>query len=273
MCTLQVGKCKAHMFQKNKIFLYLFILCVNLVYSQQVEIIRKSDFKHDYIIGPIEYLEDLKDTARVNYIATLKVESKTFYTGAVIYWLDALQSTSKKLGANAFCLEKFSQKDSIATLVVKVYFAGIKFLKENKLKRNKNNIFLFSTNTNMKADSFYLNKVKNNIDPKKYFLIPATLKQEYNLNVNLAVTTKVKFTKEKPSRYFIIPLTKTVMRPGKVATNPYNKKAMKNAPLVAFSVAGLAGVGIVYIVAFAGGSNSLLEVRYREDRFMSDIYK
>jgi len=250
---------------KNKIF-FLFLSLSAICYSQKVEILGVSGFKHNYVVGNLEYIEDIKDTARLKYIATLKVEDKTFYwTGIVIHWLDGIQTVSRKIGANSFCIEKYSGKDSIATLIVKVYFASMKFLSENELKRSRNNIILFSAFTNLEADSFYLNKTKKYIDPKKHFLITTSLNEEYNLGVNkLIAPNKVLFKKEKSSKFFIIPDKKATTVTGKVGRNPSNKGV---------NAVSLPLVGVVGVILMNVGKNSLIELSYRDGRFMSDIFK
>ncbi|MGZ3867135.1 MAG: hypothetical protein ACXVNR_12495, partial [Bacteroidia bacterium] len=136
--------------------------------------LRQSGFKHDYVVGKLEYIEEIKDTSRLKYIATLQIEDKTYnWTGVFIQWLDRFQTEAKKLGANTFCIDKYVHGDSTATLSIKTFFAGTPFLKENEAKRDKNNIVCFSSFNDLKTDSFYLNKAVQNIDPKKFYLLKA----------------------------------------------------------------------------------------------------
>lgn len=259
------------MFPKSKIFLYSFLFFTNCIFSQKVEILHQSGFKHDYIIGDLEYIEDINDTSSLKYIATVKATGKTSYwTGFVAYWLDKIQTESKKIGANSFYLEKFTLEDSIGTMVVKAYFASLKFLELNEVKRDKNNIYIFSTFTNMKADSFYLDKNKNYLDPKKYYLLKTELNREYLLAVNPSIVpSKIKFKKEKSSRFFIVPNKKSTLATNKMNRNP----SKKDAAVMDGSILGIALYGVAGKILTNVGTNTLIELKYTDGRLMKEIFK
>ncbi|MGZ3864295.1 MAG: hypothetical protein ACXVPN_04175 [Bacteroidia bacterium] len=255
----------------------IFTLAFFVCHSQHVEVLRRSDFKHDYVIGDLVYVEDIKDTSRLKYIATLQIEDKTFnWNGMVIHWLDRFQTESKKLGANTFCIDKFVRKDSTALLSIKVFFAGLSFLKENEGKRDRNNIVCFSSFNDMGRDSFYIDKVKYNIDPQKYFTMKALAGKEYNLSVNPTIAPqKAKFKDEKkPSRYFMAPDKKgtfnTNTNPSNVVSTPPDRYK-KVVIILPASPAGAVGFGVGIIFALRG--NKIVELNYRDGRFMTDLYK
>jgi hypothetical protein len=257
---------------KKSIWL-LCLLSFKLFYSQEVEILNKSGFEHNYAIKNIEYIEDIKDTSKLKYIATLRIIGKArHYTGTVVRWAVKFQETAKKMGADAFCLQEYIEKDSIGTLIVNVYFAGDYYLKANKLKADKNNIYLFGTSTHPKDSAdFYLNGSKRVFNSTKNFLINASLNADYNIAVteNKLTNLLVKYTSEKKSRYFIIPKSKAPTTSFKPMRNPANKGSAGLAEAAIFG--GPIGMG-VYLIA-SSGSNKVIEIPYRYGRLMSEIFK
>lgn len=255
--------------QKNKFF-FLFLFLGSYCFSQKIEIIRPSGFKHNYVVSNLEYIEDSRDTSSLNYIATIKASGKTSnWAGIVTYWMDGVQTESRNLGANAFCLQSsaFNSLDSTGEIVLKIYFAGMKFLERNETRRSFNTIGLFSTFISMPADSFYLNKRIQYMDPKKCFVLKTETGVEYNLAVNdKIVPTKVKFTKQKPSRYFIIPDKKKTIATNRATRNPSKK---------GISAGALAGVGFGTLgaVAVNVGNNAPIEISYRDGRLTSEIFR
>ncbi len=279
---------------KNKI-LILCLFSFNLIYSQKakrtlndgynpkVEILNQSGFQHEYIIRSFDYLEDIHDTARLKYIATLKITDKTFhYSGIVIRWLAVFQSTAKKLGADAFCLKEYFEKDSIGTLIINVYFAGENYLKVNKQKPVKNTICLFGELSEAKDSSyFYLNGSKTVFDRKKNYLINASINKEYTMAVSedKKTITPVKFKKDENAKYFIVPESKKANTTAKGKRNPSNYTPSNKGVLLVPVPFGAAGA-IIASIALIGykttknvGNNTLIELKYMHGRFMSDVYK
>src|SRR6185312_14198575 len=235
---------------KKSIWL-LCLLSFNFFYGQNVEILNKSGFEHNYAIKNMEYIEDVNDTTKLNYIATLRIIGKAnYYTGTVVRWAVKFQETAKKLNANAFCLQNYIEKDSIGTLIVKVYFAGNYYLKANKLKANKNNIYLFATSSHPQDSAyFYLNGTKKTFNSTENFIVSASLNTDYNIAVteNKLTNMLVKYKPEKKSRYFIIPKNKTATSSFKPMKNPANKGSAGFA--AAAVIGGPIGVGVYMIMS------------------------
>ncbi|HKC67142.1 MAG TPA: hypothetical protein VKG26_02850, partial [Bacteroidia bacterium] len=193
--------------------LWLFcLLSVNFFYGQKVEILNKSGFEHNYVVKSMEYIENVNDTSKLKYIATLRINGKlNHYTGNVVRWAVKFEEVAKKMGANSFCLQDYFEKDSMGTLTINVYFAGTNFLKANKQQANKNNVYLFSPSTYPNDSAyFYLNSTKKILLTKSY-IINTVLNTDYNIAVteNKLTNLLVKYKSEKKSRYFIIPKLKT----------------------------------------------------------------
>ncbi|HTA61431.1 MAG TPA: hypothetical protein VK835_03205 [Bacteroidia bacterium] len=256
---------------KKSIWLFC-LLSFKLFYGQKVEVLNKSGFEHNYVIKGMDYIEDVNDTSKLKYIATLQISGKSYHsTAIVVRWAVKFQETAKKLGANAFCLKEYIQKDSTATLVVNVYFAG-NYLKINKQKAEKNNVYLFGTNANTYDSAyFYLNSTKKIFNSTKGFVIKTALNTDYNIAVteNKLTNLLVKYKSEKKSRYFIIPKSKTTTSSFKPMRNPANKGSAGLAEAAVFG--GPIGIGVYVIMS--NGPNRVIEIPYSYGRFMSDIFK
>lgn len=222
-------------------------------FSQKVEILESSGFKHDYVVSTLNYLEDVKDTTRLKYICVLRMSGAFNHELSIIDWHEVLKIRAKELGANAYYVLNYTETETSAILNVKLLFAGENVIKTNKLKRKINTALIFSQNKFAKDSAhFYLDSKKINFMPGKYYDLPIVLKQKYIISINkLAVTSKkIQFKKDKESRFFILPKLKT---PIIVAT-----------PLVL----GLAGG-----IALAISANSFHELKYETGRFLMEIYK
>jgi len=248
------------------------LLSFKLFYGQKVEILNKSGFQHNYAVKSFEYIEDANDTSKLNYMATLKMTGKAdYYTGNVVRWVVKIRATAKKIGANAFCLQEYRERDSIGTLVINVYFAGDYFLKANKLKANKSNIYLFGTSTHPQDSAdFYLNGSKKVFSSTKNYLINTSLNIDYNIAVteNKLTNLPVKYKSEEKSRYFIIPKSKAPTASFKPMKNPANKGS---AGFAAAAIFGPVGVAAYSMASY--GPNRVIEIPYNYGRLMSDVFK
>jgi hypothetical protein len=236
----------------------------------QAEILNQSGYQHDYVIGTFEYIEDRNDTSKLKYIATLKITDKTYnYKGVIGRWLyERFYSTAHKLGADAFCLKKYSCSDSNATIIIDVYFAGNNFLKINQSKRIKNKIYLFGEKGKAKKDTakFYLNDTLTKFNTAEYFIINASLDKKYNLALGKDSTTNrpVMYTTEGQARFFMIPN----YTPPHEITKRNGKKKM------------ISGSDVGYLMELYGYSTKnyrdgyrIIELGYDKGKFLSDIWK
>lgn len=236
-----------------RILFFILVFTSLFNYSQKVEILEPSGFKHDYVVSTLNYLEDFKDTSRLKYICVLRMSGVYNHELSIIDWHDILKIRAKELGANSYYVLSYTEAETSAILIVKLFFAGENLIKTNKLKRKRNTALIFSQNKFVKDSAhFYIDGKKVNFYPDKYYDLPIVLKQKYIISINkLAITSKkIQFKKNKQSRFFVLPRLKT------------------NVVFVTPLVLGLAGG-----VALAISANSFHELKYETGRFLMEIYK
>lgn len=218
-----------------------FILLSLSASSQKIEVLNKSAFVHDYVLGSFEYIEDIRDTARLKYIATLRVNIIK-NSISIISTLDRLKTKSKDLGANCYYLFSQEIKDSTITLVIKSYFAYDNFFELNKSKRKKDTIYIFGSVEIPNAyQYFYIN------DSSKMFLSTCFYQfvPENDKNYNIKAcrkspihTTynyvKIKKKKNKDSS-FIVLYSASLVDKEKVSNNELPKKEACGNKLVGYS--------------------------------------
>jgi hypothetical protein len=238
--------------QVRCIILILLFPCLTLQ-AQKTEIINPSGFTHDYVVSKLNYIEDLKDTTRLKYISDLSLKGIYDNELGIIQWFDLVKIKAKSLGANSFYVLNYSETETSAYLLVKLFFAGESFFKTNKKKRVSNPAFIFNQNK-FAGDSvnFYLDQKKVLFFPAKYYELPILPGQKYTISVNKAPVTskRILFKKEKESRFFILPQEK--------ASVIIAKPLMVTAALSA---------------AFVIKANSFHELDCTTGRFLLEIYK
>ncbi|MBA3679705.1 MAG: hypothetical protein H0W73_00730 [Bacteroidetes bacterium] len=236
-----------------KAFLFILLFKNFSAQSQKTEIIDPSGFKHDYVVSSLNYIEDLKDTTRLKYIAVLRLYGVYDNELSMMQWLDLVKIKAKELGANAYYVTKYFETETNANLIVKLFFAGENVLKTNKTKRIINGAFVFNQ-TKFAKDSayFYLNKKKTYFTPSRYFSIPIVMNEKNIITLKSSglAPKKIFFKKDSKSRFFIIP------------KGPNSVYVF--TPLV-ISVAGA--------IALKIKSNTFHELKYETGRFLMEIYK
>ena len=193
------------------IFLVLAILNGQRLFCQKTQILHQSGFKHDYVISPLRYVEDLRDTTRLNYIATLMVSGKQDYYLSVAGWLDLIKIKAKELGANSYFVSSYTENQSYVELTLRLFFAGERVLKVNALKKDTNAIFVFNQSRfNTDTGIVYLDKTKISFNAKTFYksMAPKNKAIYIATNLNDVTSIKVLFKKTKPSRFFVMPASK-----------------------------------------------------------------
>ena len=238
-------------------------------YYQHAEVLNKSGYQHDYVIGTFEYIEDLSDTFKLKYVATLKITDKTFgYKGIIGRWIDeGFYFSAKKLGADAFCLKNYVCSDSDATVILDVYFAGDNFLKINREKRIKNKIYLFAEKGITQKDTvqFYINDTLKKLNRNGYLIVDAALKKKYNLALGKDSTTNrvTTFNTIGQSRFFVIP---NYSPPHEVIKKNGKKKIVSGSEVL--FLRELYG----YTNKFYKEGNKIIELSYDRGKFLNDIW-
>jgi len=231
--------------------LLFFQLSIFFCFAQDVEVVSLSSFKHDYLVSEMQYLEDINDTGKTQYIATLKI-SGAHGNEIIGHWLNLLNMKAKRLGANLFYVESYVEDELKADLIVKMYFGGLNFITANTNKVDKNKIYIFNQSRSKNdTGSFYMNHKKITFDPKTFYTIDTKQFQLYHISSNGKKSTTVNesFPKNGISVFYIIP-------------NGKNSIIANNSPVIRKN-----GLSINF------KKNKPLKCKYTFGRFAMEIYK
>jgi len=189
----------------------LLVLNVLVVLSQSTNVVHRSDYRHDYLVSRLEYLEEAKDTSRLKYIATVTVKEEQRYLLQAAGWFTLLKLKAKEVGANTFLVQSYEESSIDASLTVRMYFASEKFLKENRLKQKMNAVFVFNqTRYQGEHGRVYIEKKAVDFNSKEYYVFATELGHPYYVGNNESAITekKILFKKSSPSRFLIVPANK-----------------------------------------------------------------
>jgi hypothetical protein len=227
-------------------------------YSQTVTVIEQSGYKHDYALVSLQFIEDAKDTSRLKYIATVSLSDKQTHLLGAGGFLGLLQIKAKELGANCYLVSGFSENETLVDLQVKLFFAGQRYIKANKLKADMNSAYVFNqTRFSNDTASFYLNSEKVNFDPKKYFTVKMEPGKTYYIATNENKMTSKKISLKKPgeSTFFIVPASKKTIILTNIALSPPNTGMSINGVYIYFK------------------RNSPYKLNYEVGRLLMEIYR
>ncbi|MBA2610436.1 MAG: hypothetical protein H0U95_00600 [Bacteroidetes bacterium] len=212
------------------LLLVIFQFSLTFAFSQEIEVLKISSFKHDYIVTDLQYLEDIKDTARVEFIKEIKL-SGDHQDLLINNWFNALRSKSKESGANLYYIEEVTGNETTYSITIKLFFAGINFMKINKTKANKNTIYIFNQGRSKNDTAiFFLNQKKIIFENKKYYAIATKPYQLYNISLTAKKNFKHNhsFPRDAASVFYILPADKkSVITNGAINTQGsinFNKK-------------------------------------------------
>jgi hypothetical protein len=146
-------------------------------FSQKIQVLDKSSFTHDYLLGPFTFIEDTKDTSGMKYIATLSVSSS--YSAVIVeQTYSLLKMKSKELGANCYLISRFAAKDTSVQLTLKIFFAFESFFKFNENKKQKDSAFIFSSYSTPSGNQyFYANDSLISFPTETYYRLNPTKKK------------------------------------------------------------------------------------------------
>lgn len=140
---------------QSLLFLFFLMLNTNLLFSQTVEILYKSNKQFALPSDDFAYIEPKADSTKFELVATIKATSKnkkdnieTLYTSILI--------KAKSIGANCFKLHYYTINDStkIATLILDTYFGDDSTLNNNFTLHEKNAIFIFCNDKVKETETF-----------------------------------------------------------------------------------------------------------------------
>ncbi len=119
----------------RKFIIFSLSLLSSMLYTQKSEIINPSGFTHNYVVRGLKYVENRKDTSRLRYIALLSIHSTTNTEEMSI--LNFMQVKAKQLGADCYYLVSHSETENTCNVIVKLFFGGEKFQKDNDKNSSK----------------------------------------------------------------------------------------------------------------------------------------
>ncbi len=227
------------------IFQFGLVFC----FAQDIDVLNRSNFRHDYFVTELQYIEDLKDTVNSQFVANVKISG---YRDSLLInaWYNIIKTKAKQLGANIYYIDSYSEHEGLLAINIRMFFAGLNFMKTNRAKGNRNNIYIFNQGqTVLDTARFYLNQKKIEFDPKKYYVVAAKPYQVYNISTTSKRSRKLNhsFPKDAASVFYILPNDKKVFV--KNVTNTNN------------------GINI------SVGKNKPIECDYNLGRFLVEMYK
>jgi hypothetical protein len=233
--------------------------------SQKVQVLNESGYKHDYVVGKLEYIEDPSDTTRLKYIATLRLTGEQTYFLVPLTWFDMIQIKSTYLGADAFLVESYHEDENFVTLDVRLYFAGENFLKKNRLKQESNAVFVFYQ-TRFKNDTaiFYLDNVKTKFDAKQFYAFECKMNMPYSISTNERniAATRIMFKKRKPAAFYILPIREETFKLHRNILDPNREVVFINGiPISTGRNSPYTGRKVTY------------KLKYTPGRMLMDAYK
>jgi len=155
----------------KKLEALLFLFLSHFSFSQKIEVVKESGFKHNYAIGWFFFIEDAIDTSRLNYVGTLRFscERNIFVLSQM---LDKLKFKAKELGANSFRPRSIVTNDNLISIESDVYFSGENHLKQNEAAKKRNCAYLFNATWKpVVMQEFYLDGLRKELYPASYSCI------------------------------------------------------------------------------------------------------
>jgi len=124
--------------------LILFLIYTLNIYSQSVDIIKRSDLKKLPETEVFAIIEPTTDTSEIKYVATIQGRDKNKKSNIEFLYFE-IRKTATKIGANCFKIKSFERGGdrNEAILILDCYVADEKTLKLNIENREKNVVYIF----------------------------------------------------------------------------------------------------------------------------------
>lgn len=242
----------------NKLWILIVLWLSFQGKAQKTDVLHESGYKHDYVVSTARMLEDLTDTIKCIYIATLKIYG-AHNNGLAGEALTLLKIKAKELGANVYHVLSYSETENEADIRIRLLFAGTKYVDANNAKRKLNSLYIFPPyRGNNDTASVYVNGRKINFDQKKFLKIEPEADSSYKLQVSEKSLLKLNIIGKKAREATFVVLPGGNKGPGAVVV-----------PMAAAGVAAGAGLAIY----FAFKNNRPSTINYDVGRFLAEIYK
>ena len=158
----------------SKLFLIFFIgFSVNKSYSQNVEVLQKSELKNLPEGKKYAFIEPTTDTSKIEFVATLFAKDKNRKSNIETLYF-AIREQANKLGANCYKVKLFKRDTlkSETVLILDSYVASESLLNENTTNHEKNVVLIFGgEREDDKSISFSVNGERKEIKSGTYFKI------------------------------------------------------------------------------------------------------
>jgi hypothetical protein len=184
---------------KNCLLLLLSIFVFQVSLSQDVKITKHSDKKFPKTKNKAEfhYLEPSLDTTNLTHIATLEVSA--LKNPSLYGMYKKMRDEAKRMGANAFRVQKYSQATIL--LIVDVYRVSENIIDQNILKKVNNTIYVFAGDPFDKSTyyNFEMNGIGKSVRNGTYFKYGLHQGEQVKLKKG-TVTGTIMWVKWKPNQ-------------------------------------------------------------------------
>ncbi|MBO9732701.1 MAG: hypothetical protein J7623_28920 [Chitinophaga sp.] len=128
--------------------LAFLVFCCGHVYSQKVEILKKSDtFQRKKKSREIVYWSNTADTSGLEYVATISSTAVAMESKALSRLCALAVHRGMKSGANTFMFHSYTDTDSTRpALTLDFFFADDSALQRNTDREEKNVVYIFGNN-------------------------------------------------------------------------------------------------------------------------------
>lgn len=129
------------------LLLLLHLFSVGIFCQIQTDTIDRSTFRNNHIAANAAYLENINDTSKLIYVATLKIKASEKQKLYIEKIYNAVEGSAKDLGADLYTAS-FSLTNEVN---IKLYYGGNEISDTNKKRKMKGMIYLFNREKEGKA--------------------------------------------------------------------------------------------------------------------------
>ncbi len=246
----------------TRFFVLFFIFLVDVSLAQRAEIIQRTSFSHDYVVGYSYYVEDNIDTARLFFLGIVKTVSsnRDDFASSVI---SRLNSKTKDLNGNAYKLKTFEMKDTTLTMFFDIYFAPEKHIDLMKINAVKEKIIIFNNTKDTSQRKLVINNKSYYFPRNKHFEIFT-----YNKDINLKLEVDSSFSGT----------TENISKNKKALFLSIKKKNTDTPVLIGGAIGGLVGAVIAKEISEGYPRNNpdnevFSQLNYNTGRILMNIYQ
>lgn len=155
---------------KILILIFTTISTLNL-YSQSVDILKKSEIKNLPKADVFTILEPLTDTSKIKFVATIRAKDKNKKSNIEFLYFE-IRREATKIGANCFKIKSFERggERNEAILILDCYVTDESTVKQNIENREKNVVYIFGgEREGDNSTSFKINGEEKDVKSGTYY--------------------------------------------------------------------------------------------------------